>query len=80
MNDFFVPVGPQMKLMGQSVARPLSANLLRSVCGLLYLLLVPLLYVAIFRARKKHAMAVGESASTLTGFPIKHQESLRERE
>ena len=70
MNDFYVSVGPQMKIMGKSVARPLSANIHRSVCGLFYLLLVPLLYVAIFRARKKHAMVVGESANTLTGFPI----------
>ena len=73
MKDLLAP-------MGGSISRPLLAKLFLSVWGLLFLGLVPLLYVAIFRARKKHALAMGESANTLTGFPMIHQKSLRERE
>ena len=79
MNDFYAPIGPQMKLMGGHISRPLGANLIRGLTGLLFLL-VPLLYVAIFRARKKHAMTIGEWHNTIIGLLIIHQESLRERE
>ena len=54
-----------MKLSDGPITRPLLANLCRGLMGLLFLLLVPLLYVAIFRARKKHAMAIGEFENTL---------------
>ena len=53
-------MGQQMKLMAGPITRPLLANLFRGLIALLFLLLVPLLYVAIFRARKKHALAIGE--------------------
>ena len=49
-----------MKLMVGRTSRPLLASLVRGLVGLLFLLLVPLLYVVIFRARKKHAKTVGE--------------------
>ena len=64
MDDFYAPIGPHIKLLGGPIARPLLANLLRCLIAL-FLLLVPLLYVAIFRARKKHAMAIGEFENTL---------------
>ena len=79
MNDFYAPIGPQMKLSGGQISRPLEINLGRGLIGLLFLVLVPLLYVAIFRARKKHAMAIGEWDNTLIVSLIIHQESLRER-
>ena len=61
MKDFYAPIGPQMMLMAaRPITRPLLANLFRGLTALLFLLLVPLMYVVIFRARKKHAMAVGE--------------------
>ena len=60
MTDFFAPIGPQMKLSGGPIARPLLANLIRGLIAALFSLLVPLLYLAIFRARKKHAMTIGE--------------------
>ena len=41
------------------IAMLLVANIFRCLIGLLFLILVPLLYTAIFRARKKHAMAKG---------------------
>ena len=68
MNDFYAPVGPRMKSWDGHVTGPLLINLCQSLVGLLSLLLVPLLYVAIFRARKKHAMAIGESANTVIWF------------
>ena len=51
-----------MKLMVGlgTTTRPLLANVLRGLTSLLILLLVPLLYMVIFRARKKHALIVGE--------------------
>ena len=64
LNDFYAPIGPQMKLSGGQIARPLGANLIRGLTGLLFLLLVPLLYVAIYRARKKHSMTIGEWHNT----------------
>ena len=60
MKDFYAPFGPQLKLLDGPITRPLLADLFRGVTGLLFLLLVPLLYLAIFMARKKHAMAIGE--------------------
>ena len=62
LKDFYAPIGPQMKLMVGlgTTTRPLLSNLVRGLTSLLSLLLVPLLYVVIFRARKKHAMTVGE--------------------
>ena len=80
MDDFYAPIGPRTKIMGGQITRPLLANLIRGLMPLLVLLLVPLLYVVIFRARKKHAMALGESDNTLVGFLIIHQEYPRERE
>ena len=79
MNDFYAPIGPQMKLSGGQISRPLGANLIRGLTGLVFLV-VSLLYVAIFRARKKHAMTIGEWHNTIIGFMLIHQESLRERE
>ena len=79
MNDFYAPIGPQMKLMGGHISRPLGANLSKGLTGLLFLL-VPLLYVAIFRARKKHAKTIGEWHNILIGLLILLQEYLRERE
>ena len=67
MNDFYAPIGPRMKLSGGQISRPLGENLSRVLIGLLFLVLVPLLYVAIFRARKKHAMAIGEWHNTIIG-------------
>ena len=67
MNDFYAPIGPQLKLSGGHIARPLLANLIRGLIALLFLVLVPLLYVAIFRARKKHAKTIGEWHNTLIG-------------
>ena len=40
--------------------RPLLENLIRGLVAGLFLLLVPLLYVAIFRGRRKHARTFGE--------------------
>ena len=80
LDDFYAPIGPRTKIMGGTITRPLLANLIRGLMSLLVLLLVPLLYVVIFRARKKHAMALGESDNTLVGFLIIHQEYPRERE
>ena len=80
MNDFYAPIGPQMKLSGGQISRPLGENLSRVLIGLLFLVLVPLLYVAIFRARKKHSMAIGEFKDTLLCLLIICQEYPRERE
>ena len=80
MNDFYAPIGPQTKLSEAQISRPLGANVARGLTGVLFLLLVPLLYVAIFRARKKHAMTIGEWHNTVICFMLIHQESLRERE
>ena len=44
----------------QPFLRPLGAQFLMGLVGVLSLLLVPLLYVLIFRARRKHANAAGE--------------------
>ena len=60
LNNFYAPIGPQMDLSDGSISRPLLANLFRGLLALLFLLVVPLLYVVIFRARKKHAMVMGE--------------------
>ena len=61
MNNFYAPVGPRMKLTGgPAMERPLLADLFRSLVTLLFFVLVPLMYLAIFRARKKHAMTTGE--------------------
>ena len=80
MNDFYAPIGPRMKLSGGQISRPLGENPSRVLIGLLFLVLVPLLYVAIYRARKKHTMTIGEWHNTVIGFMLIHQESLRERE
>ena len=64
MDDFYAPIGPRMKMVGgpelQPFSRPLGAKMMRGLLGGLSLFLVPLLYVAIFRARRKHATTVGE--------------------
>ena len=66
MEDFYAPVGPKMKMLGSPkmavlpMSRPLGANILRALVGVLSLVLVPLLYGAIFRTRRKHANRVGE--------------------
>ena len=39
--------------------RLLLAHLMRGLVAFLFLVLVPLLYVAIFRGRRKHAKTVG---------------------
>ena len=80
MDDFYAPIGQQMKLSGGQSARPLGANLIRGLIGILFFILVPLLYVAIFRARKKHAETIGECHNMLIGLLISLQEYLRERE
>ena len=80
MNNFYAPIGPQMKVLAGPITRPLLANLIRGLISPLVLFLVPLRYVVIFRARKKHAMALGESNNTLVGFFIINQEYLKERE
>ena len=80
LDDFYAPIGPRTKIMGGQITRPLLANLIRGLISLLILFIVPLLYVVIFRARKKHAMALGESDNTLVGFLIINQEYLKERE
>ena len=67
MDNFYGTIGPQIKLLDGKIARPLQANLFRGLIALL-LLLVPLLYVAIFMARKKHAMAIGEWDKTSIGL------------
>ena len=48
-----------MKLRTLHMAMLVLANIFRCLIGLLFYA-VPLLYLAIFRARKKHAMAKGE--------------------
>ena len=60
MNNFYFPIGPQMKLSAGPISRLLLDNISRSVTAFLFLVLLPLLHVAIFRARKKHAMTNGE--------------------
>ena len=80
MNDFYAPIGPRSRLTDEEIKRPLLSNLSRGLVAFLYLLLVPLLYLAIYRGRKIHAMASGERANTLVGSLLIHQESLRERE
>ena len=79
MGNLLAPIGLRMKLTDGSITRPLLAELLRGLVVLLFLLLVPLLYVAIFRARKKHALAIGELDLFLLNLVLIHQESLRER-
>ena len=59
LDNYYAPPGPNMKLRNLHIALLLLANILRCLIGLLFLILVPLLYIAIFRARKKHAMAKG---------------------
>ena len=80
MSNFYAPIGPQMKILGGPILKPLLTNLFKGLTGLLFLLLVPLLNMVIFRARKKHAMAMGEWDNTSIGLLIIYQESLRERE
>ena len=53
------------------------ANILRVLLALMFLLLVPLLYLIIFRARKKHAMAKGKKENIKILIVIIHQGSLR---
>ena len=80
MRDFYAPIGSQVMLMAyRPITRPLLANLFRGLTALLFLLLVPLMYVVIFRARKKHVMAVGEWEHTEFVLPIVHQESQKGR-
>ena len=67
LDDFYAPIGPRMKLMVGRTTRPILASLVRGLTGLLFLLLVPLLYLVIFWARKKHAQTVGELANTIFG-------------
>ena len=67
MTDFYEPVGPKMKWLSgpkMEMSRPLGAKLFRGLIGGLSLLLVPLLYLAIFRARRKHANMAGEWGNT----------------
>ena len=52
------------------------ANILRVLIALIFLLLVPLLYLVIFRARKKHALAKGEENITFLIVMV-HQGSPR---
>ena len=67
MDDFYAPIGPRMKLMAGTTTRPLLKNLSRGLVASLSLLLVPLLYAAIFWTRKKHAMTVGKWENTIIG-------------
>ena len=53
------------------------ANILRVLLALMFLLLVPLLYLIIFRARNKHAMAKGKKENIKILIVIIHQGSLR---
>jgi hypothetical protein len=69
-----------MRISDEEITRPWLSNLTRGLVVSLYLLLVPLLYLAIYRGRKIHAMASGEGANTLNCSLLIHQESLRERE
>ena len=60
LNNFYANIGPKFKFLDGPITRPLLANLIRGLMALLFLLLVPLLYLANFRARKNHALAIGE--------------------
>ena len=62
-----------------STTRPLLTNLIRGLVSLLSVLLVPLLYVEIFRARKKHARVIGELDNIVICL-LMHTRDIRERE
>ena len=63
MDDFYSAVGPMLRLIGGgNIQRPVPVRIMRILIGVLFMLLVPLLYATIFRARKKHATsALGQA-------------------
>ena len=64
LDDFYSTIGVRTSCMMPSchgiMPKPLVGNLFLGLFAGLFLALVPCLYLAIFRARRKHARTVGQ--------------------